>query len=59
MSIINSLINANDILDQLISFVPKAISFAAIAATLVPESTPLLGSLLHKLAFNIGKAANK
>lgn len=59
MSIINSLTNANDILDQLISFVPKAISFAAIAATLVPESTPLLGSLLHKLAFNIGKAANK
>jgi len=59
MSIIDSLTNANGILDQLISIVPKAITFAAIAATLVPETTPIIGTLLHKLAFNIGKAENK
>jgi hypothetical protein len=59
MTIIDTLSNANGILDQLISIVPKTIAFAAIAATLVPESTPIVGAFLHKIALNIGKAANK
>ena len=59
MSIFETLSNANGILDQLISLVPKIVSFAAIAATMIPETTPVIGSLLHNLAFNIGKAANK
>lgn len=59
MSIIETLNNANGILDQLLSVVPKAIAFAAIASTMIPESTPVIGALLHKTAFNIGKAANK
>ena len=59
MTIIDTLSNANGILDQLISIVPKTIAFAAIAATLVPESTPFIGAILHKIAFNIGTAKNK
>jgi hypothetical protein len=59
MSIITILSFSNEVLDQLNNLAPKVIAFAAIAATLVPESTPIIGILLHKIAFNIGKAENK
>ncbi len=59
MSIITLLSFSNEVLDQLNTLAPKVIAFAAIAATLVPESTPIVGAILHKLAFNIGTAANK
>jgi hypothetical protein len=59
MSIINLLSFSNDLLDQLNNLAPKVIAFAAIFATLVPESTPYIGLVLHKIAFNIGKAENK
>jgi hypothetical protein len=59
MSIIDTLSFSNDLLDQLNNLAPKVIAFAAIFATLVPESTPIIGMLLHKLAFNVGKAENK
>ena len=59
MNIIEALNIANGILDQLISFVPKTVAFAAIASAIIPEATPVIGALLHKIAFNVGKAANK
>ena len=59
MSIIDLFTSTNSVLDHLLSIVPKIIAFAAIIATLIPETTPIIGSLLHKIAFNIGKATNK
>lgn len=59
MSIITLLAFSNDLLDQVISITPKVIMFSAILATLIPESTPIIGALLHKAALNIGNAQNK
>lgn len=59
MSVIDLFTSTNTVLDHLMSIIPKIIALAAVIAALIPETTPIIGSLLHKIAFNVGKAANK
>jgi len=59
MDIVAILTMINSSLDQLTDLIPKTIAFAAALATVVPESTPLIGVMIHKVGLNFGKAANR
>jgi hypothetical protein len=59
MNLLDIFAVSNTLLDQLSNLAPKIIALAAVLATLVPETTPIIGMLLHRLAFNVGKAVNK
>jgi len=59
MGIVAILTTINGSLDQLTDLIPKVGYFCAALAAVVPESTPVIGVILHKVGFNVGKAANK
>jgi hypothetical protein len=55
---INFLQNISLTLDEVINLITKFVTISAAVSTIVPESS-LIGQVIHKAAFNFGKAANK
>jgi hypothetical protein len=59
MNIVDLLTTTNASLAQLTILIPSICGFCAALASVVPESTPIIGYIIHKIGFNFGKAANK
>lgn len=59
MNIVELLTTFNGGLGQLTILIPTVIGFFSALATVVPESTPYVGGIIHKIGCNLGKAANK
>jgi len=59
MNIVDLLTTINGSIGQLTILIPTVCGFCAALASVVPESTPIIGHILHTVGFNFGKAANK
>jgi hypothetical protein len=59
MNIVELLTTFNGGLGQLTILIPTVIGFCSAVATVVPESTPYVGKIIHKIGGNFGQAANK